>query len=213
MGPRSRTSLLVFVGTVAARKGLLDLRDALRIIADQGDAPLEVTIVGDGIQEGPGSFEAIRDAYGRAGLRHVAFAGSLSHARTSELLARADIFCLPSHTEGFPLAMLEAMAARTAVIATAVGDVPAMLDGGRAGMLVPSGDASSLAEAIAQLVRSPADRLRLASAARDRVEREYTQRRMVERLLEFYLRVPARRGRATTSGSRRPANPDGARDG
>ena len=73
------------------------------ILAGRPNAALEVTIVGDGVQEGPGSFEAIRGAYARAGLRHVRFAGSLSHARTSELLARADIFCLPSHSEGFPL--------------------------------------------------------------------------------------------------------------
>ena len=94
------------------------------------------------------------------------------------------------------------MAARAAVVATAVGDVPVLLDGGKAGVLVPSGDASSLADAIAHLVGSPSERLRLADAARDRVEREYTQRRMVERLLELFSACcpPASRLGATRTG-------------
>jgi glycosyltransferase involved in cell wall biosynthesis len=107
----------------------------------------------------------------------------------ADLLARSAIFCLPSHFEGFPLAVLEAMASEAAVVATGVGDVPRILDGGRAGVLVPVGDGRRLSEALGSLARSPEERGALAAAGRARVASRWDEDRMVRRLLELYRRV------------------------
>ncbi len=187
-------ALLLFVGTVAERKGLIDLRDALAAIRSEGSpARLRTVIVGDGEQEGPGAFDRIREAFASSGLSDVEFTGALDHGRTAGLLARADIFCLPSHSEGFPLSVLEAMASEAAVVATAVGDVPAMLGEGEAGVVVPAMDPTALGTAIDRLAADADGRRRLGAAARLRVEREYSQQRLVERLLALYESLCGRR--------------------
>lgn len=190
-GPKDAPPVLSFVGTVCERKGLLDLRDAL---ARLGDREASVLIAGDGAQEGPGAFERVRAAF--AGMEGVEFLGALPEEEVRALLARSSIFCLPSHWEGFPLTVLEAMAAETAVVATRVGAIPRMLDEGRSGVVVDPHDAPALGEALGRLLSDDEERRRLARAARARVEREYDLSRMVRSVEELYRSVgPRRSGR------------------
>ncbi len=189
--------VLSFVGTVCERKGLVDLRDALVRVRGEGggngDLPFHVVIVGDGAQEGPGAFERVKRAYEEAGLASVEFLGAVDGGRVREVLARTSVFCLPSHSEGFPLALLEAMAAGAAVVASSVGDVPRILDGGRAGLLIEPHDRDALAGVIDMLARSSEERARLGRAARERVEREFSQDRTLGELWHLYVRVAAER--------------------
>src|SRR5208282_3562313 len=71
---------------------------------------------------------------------------------------------LPSEWEAFGLVLLEAMAARTPIVATSVGAVPEVLEGGRDGLLVPYGDPSALARALQDVLNDP-------DGARERVSR------------------------------------------
>ena len=68
-----------------------------------------------------------------------------------DLLQAADLFVLPSHSEGTPLSILEAMAARCAVVATNVGGIPEIVEDGQTGCLVPARRPAELARAIARL--------------------------------------------------------------
>jgi glycosyltransferase involved in cell wall biosynthesis len=180
---------VVFVGTVCERKGLLDLRDALVALRRGGALPSQVVIVGDGSQEGPGAFERIRAAYAEAGLAEVEFAGALEPPEVRDALARAAIFCLPSHWEGGPLSVLEAMASQAAVVATRVGEIPAMLDGGEAGVLVDPHAPRQLAGALARLLGDPAERSRLGAAARERVTERYSWDGTTRKLFEIYSKL------------------------
>jgi glycosyltransferase involved in cell wall biosynthesis len=178
----------VFVGTVCERKGLEDLRRAFLRLRDAGSLPdaLSVTIVGDARQEGPGVFERVRDAYAAAGLTMVTFVGARPLEEVRAALARSDIFVLPSHWEGLPLSLLEAMAAGTAVVATRVGDVPEVLDEGRAGVLVSPERPEELASSLARLLGDAEERIRLGDAARRRVREHYDRSAMTARLLQLY---------------------------
>jgi glycosyltransferase involved in cell wall biosynthesis len=181
--------ILLFVGTVCERKGLIDLRDALTDIArddSQAGTRLRVLIVGDSAQEGPGVYERVLGAYAATNLPNVEFVGAIDRLRVVDLLAKSSIFCLPSYWEGFPLSLLEAMAAETAIVATAVGDVPVMLDGGKAGILIRPGDVDGLTSAIARLARDPDERVRLGKAGRRRVESHYSYDRMIRSLWDVY---------------------------
>ena len=102
------------------------------------------------------------------------------------LLASADAFILPSLSEGVPMALLEAMFAGCAIVASDVGDVRAALDDGGAGMLVAPGDTAALAAALAQLLASPARARELGAQAARRASAEYDVRRMVARYVAIY---------------------------
>ena len=85
------------------------------------------------------------------------------------LYREADIFCLPSWWEAMPLTVLEAMAAGLPVVATAVGDIPQLVDEGLTGHLVAPGQPEALAAALEPLLRDAGTRRDMGSRARQRV--------------------------------------------
>ena len=101
-------------------------------------------------------------------------------------LAAADIYVSASHEEGFSNAVLEALAAGKAVVATRVGGTPEMLEGGRLGLLVEPNDPGALAEALGRLLADPALREELGRRARESAKTLYAQGRMVENHLRLY---------------------------
>jgi glycosyltransferase involved in cell wall biosynthesis len=90
------------------------------------------------------------------------------------VLQAVDIVCLPSLAEGFPLAVLEAMASAKAVVATPVGGVTEAIVSEEHGLLVPPDDPDALTQALRRLMESLELRSRLARAARERVERQFS---------------------------------------
>jgi glycosyltransferase involved in cell wall biosynthesis len=107
-----------------------------------------------------------------------------SDPRLLELQQQADVFCLPSHGDAAPWAVLEAMACGTPVLASRVGGIPDMLDEGRAGTLVAHGDRRALSEALSALLEDPVRRASLAGAASERCGELYDARRQFARLLD-----------------------------
>jgi hypothetical protein len=153
------------------------------------DVPdLRVLVLGD-TQAG---YEAYRDELvalaDRLGVAEtVCFAGFVEEP--FRRWAGARVYVQPSRTEGLPLAVAEAMASGLPVVATAVGGVPDLLDGGRAGRLVPAEDPEALAAAIGDLLGDPEAAARLARAGQARVEASYTVDRMVDGVEAVYLRL------------------------
>jgi glycosyltransferase involved in cell wall biosynthesis len=109
-------------------------------------------------------------------------------------LRAADLLVLPSRSEAFPNAVLEGMAAGLAIVASAVGGVPELIDHGRTGVLTPPGDAVALADRICTLIADPALAARLGAAARDEVCRRYSFERMVAQFEELYAAELHQRG-------------------
>jgi glycosyltransferase involved in cell wall biosynthesis len=100
--------------------------------------------------------------------------------------ASLDVMVSSSRQEGLPIAVLEGMASGLALVATAVGAVPTVVEDGRTGVLVPAENAELLATGIADLLRDPAKRRRLGDAARRLMEEEYSAARMTEDYLRVY---------------------------
>lgn len=103
------------------------------------------------------------------------------------LLADADVFVLPSRSEAFPNAVMEAMAAGLPVVATAVGGIPELVADGHTGRLVPTGDPEALALALIELLDEPRRAAQLGLAARQRVEQMFSFDRMVDQFANLYL--------------------------
>lgn len=102
------------------------------------------------------------------------------------LLAGADIFVLPSLSEGLPLALLEAMFAGRPIVATSVGEVPTALGEGAAGLLVEPGDPAALAAALHRLLSDPKEAERLGQQAARRAETLYEVSQMVAEYARIY---------------------------
>lgn len=159
-----RGKKLLFVGRLAAAKGLPILLDAL---AKLDDVSLE--IAGDG----PDRLMLIEQARRLGISERVHFLGYQSQAQVRDLLKQADIFVLTSFAEGVPVVLMEAMAAGVPVITTRIAGIPELVEDGKSGLLISPGDAGATAAAIHQLVEDPSLRTRLATAGRRKVEQEF----------------------------------------
>lgn len=105
-----------------------------------------------------------------------------------ELLQAADIYVLPSFKEGFSNALIEAMAAGLAVVATDVGGNAEAVEHGKSGLIVPPREDEALLAAVARLVDHPAERRAMAEAARERARR-FGLDTMVAEVQELYLEL------------------------
>jgi glycosyltransferase involved in cell wall biosynthesis len=105
--------------------------------------------------------------------------------------ASLDVMVSASRKEGLPIAILEGMASRRALIATAVGEVPTIIRHGDTGILIPSQDSNAISEAIIKLLRDDASRDRMGTAARRSVEDNFSARRMTDDYLRVYEKVSA----------------------
>jgi len=110
-------------------------------------------------------------------------------------LQACDIYVHPSHADGMPNAVLEAMASGAAVIATRIAAIPEMLTDGVDGLLVASGSVEELRQAIDSLVADPALTARLSSAAALRAARDYPIEAVVDRIEVAYREMLATRPR------------------
>ena len=158
---------LLFLGLVGARKGMSELLQAL---ASPGMTahPWHLDIAGDG------ALDTYRQMAATLGLaERTTFHGWTDAAQVSRMLAAADLLVLPSHDEGLPVAILEAMAHGLPVVATPVGAVAEAVRHRQTGLLVPPGDPAALAAALQELVADPALRARLGAAGRQRHAAEF----------------------------------------
>jgi glycosyltransferase involved in cell wall biosynthesis len=95
-----------------------------------------------------------------------------------DLLAAADLFCMPSLWEGMPLALIEAMLAGVAPVASRVGGIPEVVEAGVSGLLVDPLNVRELEVALATLIADPSLRRSMANAARERAERVFSSEAM-----------------------------------
>jgi glycosyltransferase involved in cell wall biosynthesis len=164
---------LLYAGRLRTRKAVAVLIEAFAQVHEQApDSRLR--LAGDGEQRP--ALEAQVHRLGLAGA--VRFEGAVPRERMPELFAAADIFCLPSLYEGFPLAILEAMAAGLPVVTTRVAGNPEAVTDGEHGRLVEAEDAAGLAAALIDLIGDEEGRRRMGRQARQRVDEEFSIERI-----------------------------------
>jgi len=120
---------------------------------------------------------------------HVFFTGFLSKEQIVPILHAADIFILPSHSEGFPYVILEAMSSGLPVIATPVGAIPELIQEGKNGYLVNVGDSVRLADYIDILLRNKSLREKMGEYNRRLVLEKYDIHSMVNHFSGCYDRI------------------------
>jgi glycosyltransferase involved in cell wall biosynthesis len=175
----------IVVGTIAVlneQKGVAFLLRAIRQLLDAG-SPAKFLIVGGGPCEA-----ALRAEAQTLGLGpNVVFTGWRQDA--GELLQALDVFVMSSLWEAMPMALLEAMAAKRAIVVTDVGENRRIVEDGECGVVVPPRDAEALAAGMTTLVRDRQLRERLGDAAHLRHHAHYSVDRMVAAYEDLYATV------------------------
>jgi glycosyltransferase involved in cell wall biosynthesis len=197
--PNSRPRRVLVVANLRPEKGHDVLIDAAaEVLRRLPDAEFE--IVGGGPERG--TLEA------RAEARHVRRAFTFLGHRddVASRLAAAHIFALPSRSEAFPNAVLEAMAAGLPIVASGVGGICELIDDNRTGLLVAPGDPHALADRLALLMTEPGLAARLGEAARAEAEACYSFDRMIAAFDSLYVTQLTRRGVITAPPRERAAS-------
>jgi glycosyltransferase involved in cell wall biosynthesis len=164
LGAEENELLALTVANLRSEKGYDVLLEAARLIVADG-APLRFVSVGTGELA-----DTLREARDASGLRgHLEFLGR--RPDTLRLMAGSDVLVLPSHQEGMPVALMEAMSLGLAVVVTDVGGIPDIVCDGVDGLVVPPGRPDLLAGALLRLAADSELRRRLGTAAQLRSER------------------------------------------
>jgi glycosyltransferase involved in cell wall biosynthesis len=180
------------IGRLDSAKGQLELVEAAPAVLER-EPRARFLLVGGEDPNQPGFGDRVRRRVAELGLEDaVVLAGHRSDA--VELMAGSTVIVMPSvpnelggGKEACPFALLEAMAARTPVVAYASGGIPEVL--GDCGRLVPEADRAALADAIAGLLADAAERDRLAACAHERVRTRFRLETTVDAMRERYAAV------------------------
>ena len=176
--------VVLSVGRLSREKAQLDLIEACKSLREtKPDVELKLIIVGDG-PERSRLEAAVESAESKAG---VIFTGQVDDVQP--FYAIADVFALPSHSEGSPNVLLEAMAANLPIVATEVGGVPEMVANNESALLVPPNDWPSLAGAITNLLMDKALAQRLATNASTLVDTQFDPKNYARSLVKIYREV------------------------
>jgi glycosyltransferase involved in cell wall biosynthesis len=186
--------VVLAVGRLSREKGHLVLLQALDVLRHaHPNGSFKAVIVGDGPER-----PALEAAVAKLGLQfHVIFAGQQDDVLPYFHLA--DVMVLPSYSEGSPLVLLEAMAARVPVVATSVGGVPEIVDHEHSALLAPAGDPTALATAIQRVLGDRPLANRLAEHAYADVVSKHSVAAYVQARLEIYQQVLLERRPAVAS--------------
>lgn len=144
--------VILFVGTIMPRKGVLDLLHAVTTVIESVDVHPQIVIAGDQDVD-PAHTREVTETISKYDLDpSVSMTGFVPSEDLPALYSLADMLVLPSREEGFGMTAIEAMAAGTPVVATRVGGIPELLEAGRHGHLVEPGDVHALARAIVSVL-------------------------------------------------------------
>ncbi|MBT0812919.1 glycosyltransferase family 4 protein [Litoribacter ruber] len=157
---------ILFLAWVTRSKGIFELLEASRLLA-QGNLEFKVTIAGNG-----DDFEEAKQYIEKFDIKkYIKMEGWVLGDQKMNLLAESDIFVLPTHFEGYPNSLVEAMATGKACIATNVGSIPDIIQDNENGFLVEAKDSHQLYEKLNILISNPLIRKKFSENAMVQIEK------------------------------------------
>jgi sugar transferase (PEP-CTERM/EpsH1 system associated) len=184
LGIKEDERLVLSVGRLSQEKAHLDLLHALKALGElHPGTKNRLVIVGDGPERAK-----LEAATASLDLNdHVIFAGQVRNVHP--YYAVADVLANASQSEGSPYVLLEAMAARLPIVATAVGGVPEILEDNQTALLVPARNPEALAHALARLLNDADLAERLATSASELAATRYSPERYARSLIDVYYDI------------------------
>ena len=187
---------LLYFGRLSREKGVDDLIRAMKVVPH-----LSLVVAGDGPQR-----RELHDLAAGLGLKNVQFVGHVSGAELDLLIAKARFTVLPSHAyETLGKTILESYAEARAVVASDLGSRRELVHDGETGILYPTGNVVSLADALNRLASSPELAEKMGRAGREMVQRQNRPEAHYQALIDLYERVIAGRIRRRQESVSTPA--------
>jgi glycosyltransferase involved in cell wall biosynthesis len=184
VGVEEGARMVLAVGRLSKEKAQIDLLHAFKKLSDaHSEINARLVIVGDGPEREP-----LEETAASLGISDgVAFTGQVKNVEV--YYAAADVLANPSHSEGSPYVLLEAMATGLPIVATAVGGVPEMIENNETALLVPASDPQAMANAIARILNDEKLAAQLAENAGELVSSRFSPEAYVRSLAEIYRAV------------------------
>lgn len=179
-GEGDRQIDFIFLGKITPRKGIFEMLQAFAKLPSEQREKVNLILAGTG------EIERARELAQELNIEsQVSFPGWINGEQRNELLAKGDVFLLPSYNEGLPMALLEGMSWGLAPIVTPVGGIPEVVEDGETGLVVNPGDIEGLAQAMQKTIENEPLRSALGRAARSRVA-SLDIHYYIEKLVELY---------------------------
>lgn len=184
LGISKNAKVLLFVGSIEKAKGVYELVSSFNAIYSR-HPDIQLIMVGDGPD-----LAAIKKIAGEGPSRDaIRLPGSIANSEMPEWFGASDLFILPTHYEGLPNALLEAMASGLPVISTRVGGIPEAVRTGETGILVGRRDTAGLIEAMDYLIRNEGPSREMGMAAQKTVRENFTWQGNAKKMIGVYERV------------------------
>lgn len=184
--------VILFIGELLERKGVLTLLDALDQLDASGVGDYELRIIGDnrpGLDPDKDAMVAEIERRGRS----ATMTGPLSRAEVYRNLSEADLYVFPTWTEGQPFTVIEALSSGVPIVASDIQAISAMMDDPTHGRLLDMHDTTAFADAIAQLLADPDERRRISDANRARAHERFDRPVFRAQIAELYRQHGRRR--------------------
>jgi glycosyltransferase involved in cell wall biosynthesis len=183
-GNVQRKKYVLYTGVLRARKGLFDLLECTKHVC-RVYSDVKFVICG----AGPFSKKLREKVRAKKLEKHVILLGYVKRKRLVELYQNATVHVVPSHYEGLPTVLLEAMSCGLPVVATDVGGSSDVISTGVNGLLVPPRSPKEMAEAILQLLDDNELRAQIGNNARKTIEQFYTWDKLADNMIKCYKNI------------------------
>jgi glycosyltransferase involved in cell wall biosynthesis len=175
-----KTKTILFAATLNENKGYSDLIRAFSLIAHKYP-DWKVLFAGNGeIEIGKKLANELNIS------KQIEFVGWVSNIKKDDIFKKSSFFCLPSHNEGFPMAILDAWAYGLPVITTPVGGIPDIIKDGVNGLIFNVGDINSFSHKIEQLINDKDLSHKLSKASKNLSENEFSINEISNKLDKIY---------------------------
>jgi teichuronic acid biosynthesis glycosyltransferase TuaC len=184
LGISGEAKVLIFVGNLIKTKGVFELLKSFAKLASSHQN-LYLIMVGTGSEQ-----KKIENFIASATLeKRIFMTGGVPHGKVSGWLNAADIFVLPTYSEGLPNALLEAIACGLPVVATRAGGIPEVVEDGKSGILINPRDCDSLSAAIKYLLDNEAAADTMGIAGKQYVETNFSWERNAQETIKIYKEI------------------------
>ena len=184
LGFSKSDKVLLFIGALIREKGIFELLEAFGKLMKM-ESKYKLLIVGDGDER-----SAVLKYIERYKLKpDVLFLGAVSHDKIPEIMNVADVFVFPSHVEGLPNVVLEALASELPVVTTSVGGIPEVIRSGYNGILIPPKNIEALVKSVTYLVKNLSLAKLIGQNGRNIVSDKFTWKKSAESLIRVYEKL------------------------